>query len=868
MSTPETIKLTDYTPVNYRAEKTHLIFDLFEEHGIVTATVDYHLNDGKSAQLNLVGLDLELLDVKLDGKDLDLKLVDYSPKHLTLQDLPKAFQLTVTTKIYPQKNTALEGLYKSNGKFSTQCEPEGFRRITYYQDRPDVMSEYTTTIIADKARYPVLLSNGNPVAYQELEGGRHKRVWHDPFPKPSYLFALVAGKLDYIEDTYTSCSGRKIKLQIYVEEENIDKCDFAMKAVKDSMKWDEDVYGLEYDLDIFMIVAVSDFNMGAMENKGLNIFNSKYILANPKTATDSDFEGIQSVVGHEYFHNWTGNRVTCRDWFQLSLKEGLTVFRDQEFSADLNNRGVNRIADVQALRNSQFVEDSGPMAHPVRPDSYIEINNFYTATVYNKGAEVIRMIHTILGRDLYHEGIKLYFKRHDGQAVTVEDFVAAMEDASGISLQQFTRWYHQSGTPVVEASLKYHKGETILKLKQILAPTPGQSHKEPHLIPLKTAFFGKDGRAIPFTYQGTQKDEHVLLLDQLEQEFIFDDFKEETIPSIGRSFSAPIKLKTNDTHEGLQFLMKWDTDTFNRNEAAQKLTMSLIKRRQQEADFEIPGDILSAYRSLISMKDLDPRLKASALALPSTDYLVSLEEQADIENIFNSRQWFQQTLATACLDQFKEAYQETLKQGAYSRTPLDVGLRAFKNLCLSYIIAADKTFGVSQAEDLFKVSDNMTDTMTALETLSHYPVEARKLVLDAFYQEWKGDQLVIDKWFAIQAGSDHVDVLVHVKALLEHQDFDILNPNRIYASLRRFGRANPYGFHNNSGEGYRLMADYVLKIDGTNPQIAAILAKSLSQWRRFDKTRQEHMIRELNRIMAASNLSNDVYEVVSKSLED
>ncbi|SMF34169.1 aminopeptidase N [Pseudobacteriovorax antillogorgiicola] len=865
---PQVIKLKDYQQPNFWAKKTELTFDLNEDHSLVTSKVHYQHNPGHDRTLTLAGLSLELVSVHLDHEDLNLDAMDYSPEHLSLKDLPDTFALTITTKIYPQKNTALEGLYKSNGKFCTQCEPEGFRRITYFLDRPDVMSEYRTTIIADKSKYPILLSNGNPVDSKDLPNNRHQMVWHDPFPKPSYLFALVAGDLGCVEDEFTTKSSRKIKLQIFVEKENLDKCDFAMQAVKDSMKWDEDTYGLEYDLDIFMIVAVSDFNMGAMENKGLNIFNSKYILANPETATDSDFEGIQSVVGHEYFHNWSGNRVTCRDWFQLSLKEGLTVFRDQEFSADMNSRGVKRISDVKVLRNSQFVEDSGPMAHPVRPDSYIEINNFYTSTVYNKGAEVIRMIHTILGKDAFHKGIDTYFNRHDGEAATIEDFVKAMEDSSGASLKQFTHWYHQAGTPRVNAELSHQDNKVILKLQQRLPMTPGQSDKHAQVIPITTSFFAKDGKAVPFLYQGDTKTEHVLIFDQGEQEFVFEGFAEEPIPSLARSFSAPIHLDYQYSDEQLIFLMTWDNDDFNRYEAAQNLAMSLMKKRQQSPSYELPDEVLTAYKSLLASKTLDPRIKARALSFPSIDYLVSLEQEANIEAIFETRSWLQESIGHSCYQELWDAYHQSHKQDSYQLDAEGIGNRELKSVCLSLLLATGKEDSVALATSLFAKSNNMTDTITALNELSHVNDPRRQDAFKSFYDKWSHDQLVIDKWFALQSSSYHDHVLAHVKDLLEHKDFDLLNPNRVYAVLRQFARANPKGFHHSNGEGYQLIADYVLKIDKTNSHIAAMLANSLSQWRRFDKGRQGKMVAQLERIKAAEGLSKDVYEIVSKSLQD
>lgn len=866
---PRVIRLSEYTPANYQAIKTELTFDLYEDHAIVMSRVQYEQNAGAKNMLRLEGLEQELKFAKLNGEVLDLNQLDFSPDYLILEDLPSNFELELATKLYPSKNTALEGLYKSNGKFCTQCEPEGFRRITYYLDRPDVMSEYVTTVIADKKAYPILLSNGNPIERKDLKDGRHMVVWHDPFPKPSYLFALVAGDLSLVEDSYRTKSGRDVTLQIFVEKENLDKCDHAMQSVKDSMKWDEDVYGLEYDLDIFMIVAVSDFNMGAMENKGLNIFNSKYVLANPKTATDTDFEGIQSVVGHEYFHNWTGNRVTCRDWFQLSLKEGLTVFRDQEFSADLNSRGVCRIADVKALRASQFVEDGGPMAHPVRPDSYIEINNFYTSTIYNKGAEVIRMFHTILGAENYYKGIDLYFQRHDGEAATIENFVSAMEDASGQDLNQFTRWYHQAGTPSVNAEMSYSDGSISLNLEQILKKTPGQDKKKAQLIPIKTSFFDSEsGKAVPFTYNGETKTEHVLMLGEMNQEFTFEGFSSKPVPSLARSFSAPIYMNYPYTDSELMFLMKWDNDDFNRYEAAQNLAISLMAQRKENKQFELAEDVISAYKFLLDSNDVEMRIKAKALTLPSLDYLVNLETApANLDLIAEARSWLLESIAKSCYSKFLDTYHSCAGAKEFSLSADEVGKRELKATCLGFLMAGNQKEATKLAKDLFDSANNMTDTVSSMRNLVDIDDKARSEVLDDFYKTWSHDQLVMDKWFALQASSYHKDVLKHVKDLLKHKDFDVLNPNRVRSVMRMFAHANPDGFHHISGAGYKLMADYAIKLDSKNSQVAAMLANTLSQWKRYDKKRQGLMKAELKRIASRKALSKDVYEIVSKSLK-
>lgn len=868
----QTIYLRDYTEPNYWAAETRLHFRLEEDRTLVTSVVRYTRNSTKPNFLRLHGRDLKLVGLKIDGKSLPLAELDYSPQHLTLKNLPDQLEVAVTTELKPHENTALEGLYKSSGKFCTQCEPEGFRRITYYLDRPDVMSEFYTTIEADRDRYPVLLSNGNLIRQGELDNNRHFCTWHDPFPKPSYLFALVAGDLVPIEDSFTTKSGRNVALKIFVEDFNRDKCGFAMESVKQAMKWDEDVYGLEYDLDIFMIVAVSDFNMGAMENKGLNIFNSKYILAKPETATDHDFEAIQGVVGHEYFHNWTGNRITCRDWFQLSLKEGLTVFRDQEFSADMTSRAVKRIAEVSSLRNSQFLEDSGPMAHPVRPDRYMEINNFYTATVYNKGAEVIRMIHTMIGEEAFQRGMDLYTERHDGQAATIEDFVRAMADASGTDLTRFMRWYTQAGTPKLNVTMTYEPQAERLRLtfEQVLPDTPDHRVKEPFTIPVKTAFLLTNGEPESFNYQGKSATEHVLIVSEKQQEFVFDGIKEKPIPSFLRDFSAPVFLNYEYHKADLRFLLKHETNDFNRFEAAQNLAITIIKDRVFEGtSVKSPDrDDLASFCSLLTNDRVDPRLMAKALTLPSVEFLTNSFPGTEVEKLFDARQWLAQAIAQYCEDDFLQLYQSVQGQKEFSLSQKAVENREVKRISLQYLTQLEKPEYFAMAFDQFQQSNNMTDKFNALACLVHHPITERDQALKNFYDTWHQDELVLDKWFALQASSNHPEVLSHVQQLVEHKDFNLLKPNRVYAVLRQFIRCNPYGFHHPSGDGYRLMADYVLKLDPKNSQVASMLATALSQWKSFDPNRQMLMKDQLMRIKAQKDLSKDTYEVIAKSLAE
>ncbi|MEN8260007.1 MAG: aminopeptidase N, partial [Pseudomonadota bacterium] len=752
---------------------------------------------------------------------------------------------------------------------------EGFRKITYFLDRPDVMSRYTTTLVADKTRYPVLLSNGNPVMRGDLEGGRHFVTWGDPFKKPCYLFALVAGTLACVEDSITTASGRKVALQIFVEEHDLAKCDHAMQSLKNAMRWDEETFGREYDLDLYMIVAVGHFNMGAMENKGLNIFNTKYVLARPDTATDTDYEQIEGVIGHEYFHNWTGNRITCRDWFQLSLKEGLTVFRDQEFTADRTSRAVKRIDDVNMLRTRQFAEDAGPLSHPVRPDSYIEINNFYTLTVYEKGAEVVRMIHSLLGPENFRKGIDLYFERHDGQAVTTDDFVKAMEDANGIDLTQFKRWYTQAGTPelMVDSAFDEQEGRLTLTVTQSCPPTPGQPVKQPFHMPLTIGLLGADGADLPFRLDGEAKIRHqaVLELKQAEQRFHLHGLKCKPVVSLLRNFSAPVKLRLDRTIDEQAFLLGHDSDPFNRWEAGQQLStgiiLGLVTRRQNGgAASQVDSRMVDAYRALLGQSWDDLSYLSRLLTLPSETYLAEQMTVIDVGGIHETRQRVKKTLAETLRDRFETLYFDNHCDEAGRFDAGAIGRRRLKNTCLDYLTALDTPDVQAAAIRQFDSARNMTDQIAALSCVvnSHNPQKAN--YLDGFYRRWQSEPLVIDKWFALQATSHMPGALDYVKRLLGHPAFDLRNPNRVRALIGAFSQGNALHFHAADGAGYVFLADHVIALNDLNPQVASRMLGALTHWRRFDSRRQALMKAQLERIVATPNISRDVYEVAAKSL--
>ncbi len=872
---PQTTYLKDYRPPAYLIDRVGLTVELGEEESRVRSRLELRRNpdsDERDAPLRLHGEELELLSLALDGRALSGDEYALDGEGLTVHRVPERFSLESEAAIYPQNNTALEGLYRSGALFCTQCEAEGFRKITWFLDRPDVMARFTTTIIADRARYPVLLSNGNPIEEQDLGDGRHRVTWEDPFPKPCYLFALVAGDLRDIRDRYTTASGREVDLRIYVEPENIDKCDHAMASLKHAMAWDEAHYGREYDLDIYMIVAVNDFNMGAMENKGLNIFNSKYVLARPDSATDRDFQGIEGVIAHEYFHNWTGNRITCRDWFQLSLKEGLTVFRDQEFSADMGSRGVKRIEDVRLLRAHQFAEDASPMAHPVRPDSYMEINNFYTVTVYEKGAEVVRMQYNLLGPEAYRQGSDLYFERHDGQAVTTDDFVRCMEDASGKDLQQFRLWYAQAGTPELMVRDEYDAAEQryILTVEQSCPATPGQPEKAPMHIPLAMGLLDSEGNDLPLQLEGegaAVEGTRVLELRQASEQYVFINVPERPAPSLLRGFSAPVKLRYDYSDEALMFLMAHDSDGFNRWDAAQTLAQKILLQRVTEPQAQIPPGFIEAFRRALNDPASDKALLAEILTLPSESWLGDQMAQVDVEAVHRAREGVRRDLAQALRNDFMAIYEANRETGGYQVDAESIGRRSLKNLCLGYLMQLEDEELQQLCVDQYGKGHNMTDVMAALALLADSDAPQREAVLEDFYKRWQDDPLVLDKWFGVQAMSKRDDTLQQVIGLMEHPAFSIRNPNKVRALVGAFCSGNPVRFHAADGSGYRFLADRVLELNALNPQVAARMLRIMARWRRYDSGRQDLMREQLQRVLNAEALSRDVYEVASKSLE-
>lgn len=879
---PQVIYLKDYQAPEYLIDETHLTFELFEDHSLVHAQLVMRRNPARGAGLPPLVLDgqqLELLSVQLDDQPLaagDYQLDDDS---LTLQPKAERFTLDTSVKIHPESNTALEGLYKSGKMFCTQCEAEGFRKITYYLDRPDVMSTFTTTVIAEQHRYPVLLSNGNPVGNGPSEDGRHWATWEDPFKKPAYLFALVAGDLWCVEDTFTRASGRDVTLRIYVEPENIDKCDHAMVSLKKSMRWDEEVYGREYDLDIFMIVAVNDFNMGAMENKGLNIFNSSCVLARAETATDAAHQRVEGVVAHEYFHNWSGNRVTCRDWFQLSLKEGFTVFRDAEFSADMNSRTVKRIEDVAYLRTHQFAEDAGPMAHPVRPDSFIEISNFYTLTVYEKGAEVVRMVRTLLGAEGFRKGSDLYFERHDGQAVTTDDFIKAMEDANGVDLTQFKRWYNQAGTPRLEVSEAYDAAAQTYSLtfRQSCPQTPDKAQKLPFVIPVELGLLDAEGNDLPLRLAGEaapQGTSRVLSVTEAEQTFTFEGITAKPLPSLLRGFSAPVKLSFPYDRDQLMFFMQHDSDGFNRWEAGQQLSVQvlqeLIGQHQRGEALKLDQRLITALGTVLGNASLDAAMVAEMLSLPGEAYLTEISQVADVEAIHTAREFARKQIAEQLFDALWARYQanrEVSAKTAYVAEAEHFARRSLQNIALSYLMLSGKPEVLAATLEQFDQCDNMTERLTALAVLVNSPFEAeRAKALEAFAEHFKDNPLVMDQWFSVQAASTLPGGLARVKALMQHPAFTLKNPNKVRALIGAFAGQNLVNFHAADGSGYRFLADLVIELNALNPQIASRQLAPLTRWRKYDDARQALMRGELERILASGALSSDVYEVVSKSL--
>ena len=879
---PQTIFLKDYQVPDFLIDKTDLHFTLGEEVTVVVSRLSLRRNPASTladASLVLQGQELSLKALSLDGRILDDNDYKLSADSLTISAVPDQFILECTTEIKPQENTSLEGLYKSSSMYCTQCEAEGFRKITYYLDRPDVMSVFTTTISADKQRYPVLLSNGNQLGAGDEEGGRHWVKWDDPFKKPAYLFALVAGDLEYVEDHFTTVSANKVTLRIFVEPKDIDKCAHAMASLIRSMRWDEEVYGREYDLNIFNIVAVDDFNMGAMENKSLNIFNTSCVLASPATTTDAGFQRVEAVVAHEYFHNWSGNRVTCRDWFQLSLKEGFTVYRDAEFSADMGSRTVKRVEDVALLRTVQFAEDAGPMAHPIRPDSFMEISNFYTVTIYEKGAEIVRMIANLLGPKNFRKGSDLYFDRHDGQAVTCEDFVVAMEDASGIDLQQFRRWYSQAGTPQLSVTGDYDEGAQryTLTVRQSCPATPGQAEKKPFHIPFAMSLLGEAG-ALRLTLAGKLDDaetadntQRVLNVTEAEQQFVFDDILECPVPSLLRGFSAPVKLSFDYSRDELMFIMSRDSDGFSRWDAAQQLGVQVLEDMivayRAGEKLQLDSRLVEAYRAILTDDSLDKAMVALMLKLPTQAYLAEIATEIDVQAIYAARTFARQRIASALERELWDVYHSCQTSVPYQASAEQIAERSLKNTALAYLLLLETEQVRVCAVEQFDNASNMTDELAAFSGMLNSPFAVdNAAMLETFYQRWQSEPLVINQWFMAQATCSVPGTLQRVKELMLHPAFDIKNPNKVRALIGAFCGQNPVNFHQADGAGYRFLADQIIALNTLNPQIASRLLGPLTKWRKYLPDSRQKMQAELERIMAVADLSKDVYEVVSKSL--
>ncbi|EJL6982442.1 aminopeptidase N [Vibrio cholerae] len=868
---PVAILREDYKPSDYLIDSINLTIDIHDDYTKVTSTLDVKLNGtaDKLPPLVLDGEGLELKSVLLDHEELKEGQYELNKESLTLYPQSESFAVTTVVHIYPKNNTSLEGLYVAEGVYCTQCEAEGFRKITYFLDRPDVLATYTCTVIADKTAYPVLLSNGNPINESDLEGNRHSVTYHDHVKKPSYLFAAVAGDLAVLEDSFTTMSGREVTLKIFGSPDNIKKSDHAMNCLKAAMKWDEERFGLEYDLDTYFLLIVDFFNMGAMENKGLNIFNSKFVLANEKTATDTDYLGIEAVIGHEYFHNWTGNRVTCRDWFQLSLKEGLTVFRDQEFSSDLGSRAVNRIGNVRIIRGPQFAEDASPMSHPIRPDKVIEMNNFYTLTVYEKGSEVIRMMHTLLGEEKFQRGMKLYFKRHDGTAATCEDFVAAMEDASGIDLQQFRLWYSQSGTPTLKVSSTYHAASQTYELtvEQHTEPTHEQKEKQPLHIPLDIELYAPNGDVIPLQCNGKPVS-NVLDVKQAKQTFRFEQVKQPPIPSLLREFSAPVKLEYAYSDEELIFLMVHARNEFARWDAGQMLLAKYIRtnveRVQQGQPVELAESVIDAFRGVLLSDNLDAEFVAEMLSLPSHNEVSGWYKRVDVDAIAQVLTSLKTILATELEDELSATY-HTLKQDTYSIEHAAIGKRTLRNVCLSYL--AYTAQGNALVQKQYAQANNMTDTIAAMTAANQAQLACRESLMQDYSEKWKHDGLVMDKWFTLQGSNPSPQVLDVIQQAMQHEAFSLKNPNRTRSLIGAFLNANPVNFHAKTGEGYRFAGHILRELNSSNPQVASRLIDPLLKFRLYDEQRQALIKQELEQLKAMDNLARDLFEKVSKALE-
>jgi aminopeptidase N len=872
------ILLKDYRPPDWLIETVDLDVSLHQSATRVRSKLKVKPNvAGAPAPLVLDGEDLKLVSLAIDGKPLLPENFVAAPDRLTIAQPPnRHFELEIETIIDPVGNTQLMGLYRAGETYCTQCEAEGFRRITYFLDRPDVMAVYTTRIEAEKSEAPVLLANGNLVAKGDVPGtGRHFAVWHDPFKKPCYLFALVGGKLAHVEDSFTTISGRKVTLRIYVEPGKEDRCFYAMDSLKRAMRWDEQAFGREYDLDIFMIVAVSAFNMGAMENKGLNIFNDKYVLASPATATDADFASIEAVIAHEYFHNWTGDRITCRDWFQLCLKEGLTVFRDQEFTSDQRSRPVERIGDVRSLRSNQFVEDAGPLAHPVRPELYHEINNFYTSTVYDKGAEVVRMIKALLGPEVFRKGMDLYFTRHDGDAATVEEFVQCFADASGRDFSQFMRWYSQAGTPEVAVAPQYdaHAKTYRVDVTQKVPPTPNQQRKEPMVIPLAVGLVAKSGTDMRLTVDGSPLERGVLDLTRPSQSFVFTGVEERPIPSFNRGFSAPIKLSLPIESDDLRFLAAHDSDPFNRWQAVQTLAMSLLKQNvaalRAGARARDDDGLMAALGAILANDKLEPAFIALALVPPSeADIAREIGREVDPDAVFAARQKLRATVGERHAGALANTYERMATSGPYQPDAQSAGRRSLRNVCLDFLAVAEGRNALAGAFAQYKNADNMTDRMAALDTLSRLDRPERATALEDFYQHYADDPLVIDKWLALQATIPERGTLDRVRALTMHPAFSMANPNRVRALIGSFAHANHTQFNRADGAGYDFVADVVIELDSKNPQVAARLMGAFRSWRALETQRRGRAEATLRRVAATAALSRDVTDIVARTLAE
>jgi aminopeptidase N len=865
----------DYVAYPWDVIQLDLYFDIVAEMTIVRAGMKFqqkNIDDGPQ-DIVLNGSDLELISISLNGQALNGSDYVIEGETLTIPAAPQSSTLETEVRIHPATNSAFEGLYLSGDFLLTQCEAQGFRKITWFPDRPDVMTTYQVTLEADKSQFPVLLSNGNPTDVGDLSGGRHWACWQDPFPKPSYLFAIVAGDLALVEDHFLTRSGRDVALRIYVEEENIDRCDHAMESLINAMRWDEQRFDLEYDLDIFHIVATNDFNMGAMENKSLNIFNSKYVLARPDTATDADYQGIEGVIGHEYFHNWTGNRVTCQDWFQLTLKEGLTVFRDEEFSADMQSRAVKRIQDVRGLRGRQFPEDDGPMSHPIRPDRYVAINNFYTATVYQKGATIIRMYHTLLGENGFQKGMKLYFERHDGQAVTCDNFLAAMADANETNLDRFGRWYSQSGTPQVFVSDRYDADARTytLSLRQQTLPTPDQEDKQALVLPFALGLLGASGEEIHIQLESENDavpGTRLFVMQEAEVEYTFVDIPEKPVPSLFRDYSAPVKVVYDYSPEQLAILIEHDSDAYVRWDASQRMAVNAIleqrERYAQGQEMRLDSSLVNAFRGILTDHKADPALLAEAMMLPAEDYLADQMKVVDVDGIHAARNFIKKGLADQLESFLESRYDELNDRQAYQKSAKAMARRSLKNTCLSYLCETGRGEALAVAQ--LESSDNMTDTLAALKGLILMGSPAALTALVQFERKWKTDALVMDKWFSLQAMKPGGETLNTVRELMNHPAFSIQNPNKVRSHIGVFSMLNPTAFHAADGSGYAFHADRVIELDGLNPQIAARMASAFNRWKRYDEKRKTLMKSELQRIASVNNLSSDVSEIVNATL--